>query len=601
MSTSKKKIRKQKKGFPRQKPKETKPPSEEHIWEARFGFCIGWLVCLLIIAAPLVFNARIRNFADLPQRTFIQAAVALFCTLGLVRAVVLRRSLEFPRDICSWALAAFACWALLSGLWSTSFYDAFYASVHWTACVCAALGLVVWLRSDVWLRRIAGSLVVSGVFVSALSLSQLFFGMTRIPSVRIPSAAFGNPNVLAEFLCCTIAFSAFAGWYKRRRLPLAVMCWLSCAAGLLVLYFTRCRSAWLASICLVLWSVSLLLKRYGGWKLFVPTAALLLCVGVYGGYTLATRPVFKQIIGGSANYRLVVWKNTSELIKQRPVLGHGAGSFKHVYGSVLNTFQVDTRFDKEVQIRRAHNDFLQTAVELGLPGFLLLVLFAGGVLVMALRLMGPQRSDFEQFILFASSGALVAFLVNALFGFPFQRALTPLLALMSAAMIIALYCRQREAFFCLSKRGTVIVAAFGVAVFGILLLRFNLGIIESDAYYKRALAMEKKHRNEKALRYGLQALSARPGRMDVLTTVGRAYITTGRLDEGIDALKNATKHQPYNLNALFILGVGYANAGRSAEALETFRRVLVIKPDFLEAWLIVSRLKARGRAKVNLK
>ena len=111
----------------------------------------------------------------------------------------------------------------------------------------------------------------------------------------------------------------------------------------------------------------------------------------------------------------------------------------------------------------------------------------------------------------------------------------------------------------------------------------------------------KKGLNVKALDFGLQAIAACPGRMDVLTTVGRAYITTGRLDEGIAALQTVIKQQPYNLNALFILGVGYANAGRSAEALETFRRVLAIKPDFVEALPIVSRLKASGRVTVNLK
>jgi cytochrome c-type biogenesis protein CcmH/NrfG len=89
--------------------------------------------------------------------------------------------------------------------------------------------------------------------------------------------------------------------------------------------------------------------------------------------------------------------------------------------------------------------------------------------------------------------------------------------------------------------------------------------------------------------------------MDVLTTVGRAFVTTGRLDEGIDALQTVTARQPYNLNALFILGAGYANAGRSAEALEAFRRVLEIKPDFIEAQRIVSRLKSQGKVKVNFK
>lgn len=570
---------------------------EGQTWED----CIGWLVCLLMIVAPLVFNARIRDFADLPQRTAIQAAIALFFILGLLRAVMLRSRLELPREICSCVLVVFVCWALLSVSWSASSYTALYSAVHWSACALILLGLAAWLRSDVWLARLAGSIVVSGALVSAVALSQLFLGMTRIPSVKIPSAAFGNPNVLAEFLSITIAFTAFVGWFARRRLPLAALCWCVCAAGLLVLYFTRCRSAWLAIACLLLWSAGMLLKRYAGWKLFVLVAALVLCVAGYAGLTLVNNPAVKSSFGGSANYRLIVWNNTIELLKQKPVMGYGAGSFPNVYGSVLNINQADKAFGKDVQIRRTHNDFLQTAVELGLPGFLLLVFFSGGVLVMALRLMVAQRTEFEQFVLFAASGALVAFLVNAFFGFPFQRAITPLLAFSSAGMIIALYCRQREAFFYLSRRGALIAAALVIAVLGVLLLRFNLGIIESDAYYKSALAMEKRHANAKALDFGLQAIAARPGRMDVLTTVGRAYITTGRLDEGIAALQTVIKCQPYNLNALFILGVGYANAGRSAEALETFRRVLAIKPDFMEARPIVSRLKAHGRVTVNLK
>ncbi len=464
MHAANKKSHLKRKGCLKQNPLPAKasvsPRCEGQTWDA----CIGWLACLIIIVAPLVFNARIRDFADLPQRTFIQAAVALFCILGLMRVVVLRCRLELPRDICSCALAVFACWALLSVSWSANSYDAMYSAVHWSACALAVLGLAAWLRSDLWLGRLAGSIVVSGALVSSVALSQLFLGMTRIPSVKIPSAAFANPNVLAEFLCITIAFAAFAGWFARRRLLLAVLCWCVCTAGLLVLYYTYCRSAWLAIGCLLLWSAGLLLKRYAGWKLFVPVALLILCLGGYAGLTLATNPEVKRTFDGSANYRLIVWNNTFELFKQQPVLGYGAGSFSNMYGAVLNTNQADTSFGKDVQIRRAHNDFLQTAVELGLPGFVLLVIFAFGVLVMALRLMNAQRTDLEQFVVFAASGALVTFMVNAFFGFPFQRALTPLLAFLSAGMIIVLYCRQRGAFFYLSGRGPLIAAALGIAV-----------------------------------------------------------------------------------------------------------------------------------------
>lgn len=567
-------------------------------WEQRLDFCTGWLACLIIIVSPLVFNARISNFADLPQRAFIQAAVALFCVLGLVRAAAQRR-LAVPRDVCSCALAAFVCWAFASALWSTNSYDALYAAVHWSACALAALGLVAWMHSDVWLGRFAGSMVVSGALVTGISLVQLSGGLRGIPSVKVPSAVFANPNVLGEFLCMTILFSASAACLLRRRPVGAALCWIAVAAGLVVLYLTHCRAAWLAIGCATLWSAGLLLKRRTGWKVFTPVAALILCACFAAGLVLMKQPVVKRSLDGSAHYRLIVWDNALELLKQRSVTGYGAGSFASMYGSVVNTWQTDPAFGKDVQIRRAHNDFVQTAVELGLPGAALLLFFFAGVLVLALRLMHAQRTAFEEFLLYAGSGALVAFLVTACFGFPFQRAVTPLLAFASAGMILALYCREKKLLYIFSREKILIAAACFFALAGLVALRFNLGTIESDGYYKRAVALEKRGSNVRALEFALKARDASPARMDVLTTVGRAYVTTGRLEEGIDALETVTARQPYNLNALFILGAGYANAGRSAEALEAFRRVLEIKPDFEEARRIVNRLKFQGRVKVN--
>ena len=147
------------------------PRCEGQTWDA----CIGWLACLIIIVSPLVFNARIRDFADLPQRTFIQAAVALFCILGLMRVVVLRCRLELPRDVCSCALAVFACWALLSVSWSASSYTAMYSAVHWSclracgtgACSLVAIGSVAWkARSLICRFRRVGELCCTLAAVS---------------------------------------------------------------------------------------------------------------------------------------------------------------------------------------------------------------------------------------------------------------------------------------------------------------------------------------------------------------------------------------------------------------------------------------------------
>ena len=569
-------------------------------WQQRLDACCGWLACLIVVAAPLVFIARISNFADLPQRTFIQAAAALFCVLGLARAAITGR-LVVPRDLCSCALAAFACWALLSTAWSANPYDAFYAAVHWGACCLVALGLAGWMRSDAWLGRFALSVVVSGAAVTTVSFVQLAGGLKGIPSVMVPSAAFANPNVLGEFLSMAILFSASAACFLRRRPVAAALCWLAVAGGLVVLYETYCRAGWLAVVCAALWSAGLLLKRRAGWKRYAPASVLMLGLGLFAVFVLMTQPAVKNSLDDSSQYRLIVWQNALELFKQRPLAGHGAGSFAAMYGSVVNTWQTDPSFGKDTQIRRAHNDFVQAAVELGLPGTALQIVLFGGALLLALRLMNARRTAFEQFILYAGSGALVAFLVTACFGFPLQRSVTPLLAFACAGMISALYCREKNAFFVFSRRGAAAAAALICAAAGIVVLRFNLHDIESDGYYKRAVAFEKRGNNANARALARRAQEARPARMDVLTTLGRACITTGRLDEGIGALQTVTARQPYNLNALFILGAGYANAGRSAEALEVFRRVLEIKPDFIEARRIVCRLKTQGRVTVNFR
>jgi Flp pilus assembly protein TadD len=141
----------------------------------------------------------------------------------------------------------------------------------------------------------------------------------------------------------------------------------------------------------------------------------------------------------------------------------------------------------------------------------------------------------------------------------------------------------------------VLIAAAGIA-----LARFNVNNLVCDRYFLIAMSMEKRGANRRALAAAQTAHARNPHRMDVLSTLGRACITTGKTKRGISALKKATTGHPYHLNALFILGVGYAHAGMNKEALETFKKVLRIKPDFPEAKKIIATIKSRGRASVNL-
>src|SRR6266849_4152726 len=134
---------------------------------------------------------------------------------------------------------------------------------------------------------------------------------------------------------------------------------------------------------------------------------------------------------GSAAQHLYIWKHVAQLIRTRPLLGWG-----------LETLGAVVPYDRESLVRyfglrpvtvdRAHNDPLQVAVSVGIPGALAYVGFWTLVLVAGVRVWrrhaGPRR-----LLAAAWLGGLAAYLLQAQFSFS-TVAITPLVWLMAGAV-----------------------------------------------------------------------------------------------------------------------------------------------------------------------
>jgi len=68
-----------------------------------------------------------------------------------------------------------------------------------------------------------------------------------------------------------------------------------------------------------------------------------------------------QELGETADTRLAIWRDTLHLIGRYPLLGSGFGTFPVAY----TPFQ--TAFPAKI-VNHAHNDYLELASDLGLPG-----------------------------------------------------------------------------------------------------------------------------------------------------------------------------------------------------------------------------------------
>jgi O-antigen ligase len=108
--------------------------------------------------------------------------------------------------------------------------------------------------------------------------------------------------------------------------------------------------------------------------------------------------------------RWEIWKDTSRLIAERPWLGSGLGTFGVAYTAVQTTFL--DRF-----VHHAHNDYLQVAAELGIPGAVLLFGTLGGVAWRTARILQQPVKESDPAVALGVVGALTAFLLHSLTDF----------------------------------------------------------------------------------------------------------------------------------------------------------------------------------------
>ena len=104
------------------------------LWDKRFENLFGFLACTLVIVSPLVFIKGLSDFADMPQRAFIQAIIFLLLLCCVCRLIV-KTELKISRNPVFILAAGFTLWILASYFWSYNKYECFYSAVHWALCV----------------------------------------------------------------------------------------------------------------------------------------------------------------------------------------------------------------------------------------------------------------------------------------------------------------------------------------------------------------------------------------------------------------------------------------------------------------------------------
>jgi O-antigen ligase len=139
---------------------------------------------------------------------------------------------------------------------------------------------------------------------------------------------------------------------------------------LVAAYTAESRTVWLALAAQLLAGASLLaLRAKNGGRRRVLAGGLFVIAVATASVAMTAHVQIKREAGGAPamtqDPRLALWKEVAERIEQRPWTGYGFGR---------GILRVDLRDElKEAQLWHAHNLFLDTALQLGAPGVLLLL------------------------------------------------------------------------------------------------------------------------------------------------------------------------------------------------------------------------------------
>jgi O-antigen ligase len=366
----------------------------------------------------------------------------LFQGIGILLLLVLLARVEFrgslSRFLClarsgvNTPVAVFLLWAALRALWAP---DRAFAVDELLRLGCAALvyfAVVLHLETRAQLCLLIDCLL--GMVILLIGCGLLSHASEAAPRF---ASVFPNPLLLSAIL--TVLFPLLAslalGMQDQGRRMAAIAAAILCAAGLLLALE---RSAWIATgVGLLVW---LFLANKSAphpernWPATLVIAACGLLVGtgffvVTGvGAVVAHRA---QEISAAARgrdssfaWRVQKWQGTVAMVARRPIWGWGTGqyvlqqlAYTHTgshHGNRIHTQRELLRRSGASFTDMAHNDYLQTAAELGVPGLSLYLLLLASFFSKSIRALHRLPGGIRRTTLLGCISGVAAQTVDAM-------------------------------------------------------------------------------------------------------------------------------------------------------------------------------------------
>ena len=297
----------------------------------------------------------------------------------------------------------------------------------------------------------------------------------------------------------------------------------------------------------------------------------------------------------SINTRLLIWKTTFEMIKDKPILGSGIGTFKMNYLNYQGEFLKNNPYyiNYSGKAGEAHNEYLQIWAELGIIGLGLFLLIFYFFYKTIIDFYNNNKNVREKIITLGLVMGITCFLIHSLFTFPLH---VPALGGTFFALLglTVIYTRKinlaktdsdnRPKEFKFKNKGikialTIFVLIFMVGAVNLVAVRPYIAEIQ----YFNGMRHNVDGNYREALPCFQQAVSLDPYNGRILHALGTTYYNLGNLSKAEEILLQTTRYRS-DANTFYNLGLVYRQAGLLSKAEEEFKYAVYLMPKFTKSY-----------------
>ena len=422
----------------------TLPEFNQSIWTK----AIEASIIALVVLVPIAFYPRCMD-VFLPIKEFIFEILVVISLMFWCFRIINQERFNFIRSPLDFPILSFIAICILSLIWSNSPMVSLKELPLFLAGPLLYFVITNNIKYEQQINRILNVILIIGGLFGIYGILQYqgidFSFWTGNIGRQNVFGLFGNVNYFAEYLIIPLTIAVPLFFVSRNKMKkLLLLIGILVMGGSLILTFTR--GSYLGFGTSLIFMFFLFISSSG--KTFIKEnkkflivifLAIILIISLIVIPNPLNKPgtviskiksrtsVTQLIQGSSIKRRIATWKFTVLMIKDRPLLGSGIGTYKY------NTLKYQAIFFDQGENRslypygfadKAHNEYLQLWAEIGIIGLLIFIWIIICYFNYGIKILNKIKNHYKQAILIGLMGSIVAVLVDGIFGFPLHLAAT---------------------------------------------------------------------------------------------------------------------------------------------------------------------------------